>query len=76
MRPTFFGHLKVADRCRSFPPRQLFSKPHASPDILTGSHIRLSFWTLNPQENLWDEIREKLFKNYALRSIRGGLRKA
>ena len=23
---------------------------------------------LNPQENLWDEIREKLFKNYALKS--------
>src|SRR5258705_10248107 len=24
---------------------------------------------LNPQENLWDEIREKIFKNYALRSM-------
>ena len=24
---------------------------------------------LNPKENLWDEIREKLFKNYALKSI-------
>ena len=24
---------------------------------------------LNPQENLWDEIREKIFKNYALKSI-------
>jgi DDE superfamily endonuclease len=23
---------------------------------------------LNPKENLWDEIREKLFKNYALKS--------
>ena len=23
---------------------------------------------LNPQENLWDEIREKIFKNYALKS--------
>jgi len=22
---------------------------------------------LNPKENLWDEIREKLFKNYATR---------
>jgi transposase len=22
---------------------------------------------LNPKENLWDEIREKVFKNYALR---------
>ena len=24
---------------------------------------------LNPKENLWDEIREKLFRNYALKSI-------
>jgi transposase len=23
----------------------------------------------NPKENLWDEIREKIFKNYALKSI-------
>jgi transposase len=26
---------------------------------------------LNPQENLWDEIREKIFKNYALKSMEG-----
>src|SRR6516225_9797862 len=25
---------------------------------------------LNPQENIWDEIREKIFKNYALKSMR------
>jgi transposase len=24
---------------------------------------------LNPKENLWDEIREEIFKNYALKSI-------
>jgi transposase len=24
---------------------------------------------LNPKENLWGEIREKIFKNYALKSI-------
>src|SRR5215471_4126790 len=24
---------------------------------------------LNPQENLWDEMREKIFKNYALKSM-------
>jgi transposase len=24
---------------------------------------------LNPQENIWDEIREKTFKNYALKSM-------
>jgi transposase len=34
---------------------------------------------LNPKENLWDEIREKIFKNYALKSIdavRAKLRRA
>jgi len=25
---------------------------------------------LNPKENIWDEIREKIFKNYALKSMR------
>jgi transposase len=25
---------------------------------------------LNPKENLWDEIREKIFKNYALKSMK------
>jgi transposase len=24
---------------------------------------------LNPKENVWDEIREKIFKNYALKSM-------
>ena len=24
---------------------------------------------LNPQENIWDEIREKIFKNHALKSM-------
>ena len=24
---------------------------------------------LNPKESLWDEIREKIFKNYALKSM-------
>ena len=34
---------------------------------------------LNPKENLWDEIREKIFKNYALKSmdaVRAKLRRA
>ena len=34
---------------------------------------------LNPKENLWDEIREKIFKNYALKSmdaVRAKLRQA
>ena len=25
---------------------------------------------LNPKENIWDEIREKIFKNFALKSMR------
>jgi transposase len=34
---------------------------------------------LNPKENLWDEIRETIFKNYALKSmdaVRAKLRQA
>ena len=34
---------------------------------------------LNPKENLWDELREKIFKNYALKSmdaVRAKLRQA
>ena len=30
---------------------------------------------LNPNENIWDEIREKIFKNYALKSIAAVLAK-
>ena len=30
---------------------------------------------LNPKENLWDEIREKIFKNYAIKSIEAVYRK-
>jgi hypothetical protein len=47
-------------------------------NIQTGQHIpaniTLEFLPpcspeLNPQENIWDEIREKIFKNYALKSM-------
>jgi transposase len=31
---------------------------------------------LNPQENIWDEIREKIFKNYALKSMNAKLDEA
>ena len=37
------------------------------------------FTELNPKENLWDEIREKIFKNFALKSmdaVRAKLRQA
>ena len=47
---------------------------HVSADLVIPSNITLSPLPayspeLNPQENIWDEIREKLFKNYALKSM-------
>ena len=47
---------------------------HRSGQLLVPDNISLLFLPpyspeLNPKENLWDEIREKIFKNYALKSI-------
>ncbi len=47
---------------------------HHSDDLVIPANITLHFLPpyspeLNPQENLWDEIREKIFKNYALKSM-------
>jgi transposase len=47
---------------------------HISGDLLIPANITLDFLPahspeLNPQENIWDEIREKIFKNYALKSM-------
>ena len=47
---------------------------HHCDDLVIPANIMLHFLPpyspeLNPQENLWDEIREKIFKNYALKSI-------
>ena len=47
---------------------------HHSEDLEVPDNVILSFLPpyapeLNPQENLWDEIREKIFKNYALKSM-------
>jgi transposase len=47
---------------------------HLSGDLAVPRNITLQFLPpyapeLNPKENLWDEIREKVFKNYALKSI-------
>jgi hypothetical protein len=36
---------------------------------LPESRLLSTPWNLNPKENLWEEIREKIFKNYALKSI-------
>jgi transposase len=41
----------------------------AVPDNVTLSHLPPYSPELNPKENLWDEIREKIFKNYALKSM-------
>jgi transposase len=47
---------------------------HHSDELEVPANIMLHFLPpyspeLNPQENLWDEIREKIFKNYALKSL-------
>jgi transposase len=46
---------------------------HTTDDLAIPANITLEFLPpapeLNPQENIWDEIREKIFKNYALKSM-------
>jgi transposase len=47
---------------------------HRCAELVLPANISLLFLPpyspqLNPKENLWDEIREKIFKNYALKSI-------
>jgi len=47
---------------------------HRCGDLALPNNVALLFLPpyspqLNPKENLWDEIREKIFKNYALKSI-------
>jgi transposase len=47
---------------------------HHCEDLVIPNNITLEFLPayspeLNPQENIWDEIREKIFKNYALKSM-------
>ena len=47
---------------------------HRCGDLALPDNIALLFLPpyspeFNPKENLWDEIREKIFKNYALKSI-------
>src|SRR6516225_4649265 len=41
----------------------------AVPDNITLLYLPPYSPELNPKENLWDEIREKVFKNYALKSM-------
>jgi len=47
---------------------------HRCGDLVIPANITLLYLPpyspeLNPKENLWDEIREKIFKNYALKSM-------
>src|ERR1700751_3538958 len=57
---------------------------HRCSDLAVPSNVTLLYLPpyspeLNPKENLWDEIREKIFKNYALKSmdaVRAKLRQA
>jgi transposase len=47
---------------------------HRSGDLVVPDNITLLYLPpyspeLNPKENLWDEIREKIFKNYTLKSM-------
>ena len=75
MLPDFSGH----------PGKKKYSKElillvvdgagnHCSDELEIPANIILQFLPpyspeLNPQENIWDEIREKIFKNYALKSM-------
>ena len=50
------------------------SPNHRSSELVLPDNITLLYLPpyspeLNPKENLWDEIREKIFKNYALKSM-------
>ena len=47
---------------------------HRCGDLAVPDNIKLLYLPpyspeLNPKENLWDEIREKIFKNYVLKSM-------
>ena len=47
---------------------------HRSAQLAVPKNVTLFFLPpyapeLNPKENLWEEIREKIFKNYALKSM-------
>src|SRR5512145_3496785 len=55
--------------------RRAAARPnHRCGDLVVPDNVTLLYLPpyspeLNPKENLWDEIREKIFKNYALKSM-------
>jgi transposase len=69
---------KTSCWCSTAPPN------HRCGDLAVPNNITLLYLPpyspeLNPKENLWDELREKIFKNYALKSmdaVRAKLRQA
>ena len=58
---------------------QVLCRGLAVPNNITLLYLPPYSPELNPKENLWDELREKIFKNYALKSmdaVRAKLRQA
>jgi transposase len=56
------------------------ARQHRCADLALPNNVSLLFLPpnapeLNPKENLWDEIREKIFKDYAIKSIEAVYRK-
>ena len=75
--PCFQAFLDVLSRkfARQYILLVLDGAPnHHSDELVVPDNISLLFLPpyapeLNPKENLWKEIREKIFKNYALKSM-------
>ena len=58
----------------AYPTRCGWAGNHSSGDLAIPANVTLTFLPayspeLNPQEHIWDEIREKIFKNYAAKSM-------
>ena len=70
-----FPRRAVAQVCQAGYPAGARWRPQPSqrragvPDNITLLFLPPYAPELNPKENLWEEIREKIFKNYALKSM-------
>ena len=74
MLPDFSGHLGQKISQALHPAVVDGAGNHHGDELVIPANIMLHLLPpyspeLNPQENLWDEIREKIFKNYALKSM-------
>ena len=73
------NYVELSPYCKGRHVEACFAIPKAPPnhrcgDLVVPANITLLYLPpyspeLNPKENLWDEIREKIFKNYALKSM-------